>query len=40
MQKVLKEAGENILVVAHGGSIRAALVGLLLWMLPPFGGLG
>ncbi|MFY9517152.1 MAG: histidine phosphatase family protein [Acetomicrobium sp.] len=29
MQKVLKEAGENILVVAHGGSIRAALVGLL-----------
>lgn len=29
IQKVLKEAGENILVVAHGGSIRAALAGLL-----------
>jgi len=28
MKKILNDAGENILVVAHGGSIRAALAGL------------
>ena len=28
MKKILSDRGENILVVAHGGSIRAALAGL------------
>jgi len=28
MKKILNDAGENILVVTHGGSIRAALAGL------------